>query len=86
MFADIDPRTFNLDSRQVERFLSAGQRDKLRALFPVHLYGQCADMDSLQRLASEFHLTLIEDAAQAIGARWGKEPAGSMADRGFPSY
>jgi dTDP-4-amino-4,6-dideoxygalactose transaminase len=55
VLADIDPRTFNLDSRQVERFLSAGQRDKLRALFPVHLYGQCADMDSLQRLASEFH-------------------------------
>jgi dTDP-4-amino-4,6-dideoxygalactose transaminase len=78
VFADIDPPTFNLDPRQVERFLSGGLRDKLRALLPVHLYGQCADMDSLQRLASEFHLTLIEDAAQAIGARWGKEPAGSM--------
>jgi dTDP-4-amino-4,6-dideoxygalactose transaminase len=78
VFVDIDPRTFNLDSRQVEIFLSGGKRDKLRALLPVHLYGQCADMDSLQRLASEFHLTLIEDAAQAIGARWGNEPAGSM--------
>jgi len=78
VFADIDPRTFNLDPRQVERFLSAGLRDKLRALLPVHLYGQCADMDSLTRLASEFDLTLIEDAAQAIGARWGKELAGSM--------
>ena len=71
VFADIDPRTFNLDPAQVESFLRGGKRDKLRALLPVHLYGQCADMDSLQRLADEFHLSLIEDAAQAIGARWG---------------
>ena len=86
VFADIDPRTFNLDPRQVEHFLSAGQRHKLRALLPVHLYGQCADMDSLQRLASEFHLTLVEDAAQAIGARWGKETAGSMGDAAAFSF
>jgi dTDP-4-amino-4,6-dideoxygalactose transaminase len=78
VFADIDPRTFNLDPTQVESFLSGGRRDKLRALLPVHLYGQCADMDSFQRLADEFHLSLIEDAAQAIGARWGRQSAGSM--------
>jgi dTDP-4-amino-4,6-dideoxygalactose transaminase len=74
VFADIEPRTFNLDPSQVESFLRDGQRDKLRVLLPVHLYGQCADMDSLQRLADEFHLSLIEDAAQAIGARWGEDP------------
>ncbi len=78
VFVDIDPRTFNLDARQVEGFLQRGQRDKLRALLPVHLYGQCADMDALQRLAEEFHLLVIEDAAQAIGARWGRRGAGSM--------
>jgi dTDP-4-amino-4,6-dideoxygalactose transaminase len=78
IFADIDPGTFNLDPAQVESFLRGSRRDKLRALLPVHLYGQCADMDSLQRLADEFHLSLIEDAAQAIGARWGKHGAGSM--------
>ena len=83
VFADIDPYTFNLDAAQAESFLRGGQRDKLRALLPVHLYGQCADMDWLQRLADEFHLSLIEDAAQAIGARWGNErskarSAGSM--------
>jgi dTDP-4-amino-4,6-dideoxygalactose transaminase len=75
VFADIEPRTFNLDAHQVEHFLRSGKRDKLRTLLPVHLYGQCADMDSLQRLADEFHLSLIEDAAQAIGARWGTEPS-----------
>jgi dTDP-4-amino-4,6-dideoxygalactose transaminase len=83
VFADIDPHTFNLDPTRVESFLRGGKRDKLRALLPVHLYGQCADMDALQRLADEFHLSLIEDAAQAIGARWETEPgkarnAGSM--------
>lgn len=78
VFTDIDPRTFNLDAALVESFLRDGRRDKLRALLPVHLYGQCADMDSLRPLADEFRLALIEDAAQAIGARWSKHNAGSM--------
>ena len=83
VFADIDPHTFNLNPAQVESFLREGKRDKLRALLPVHLYGQCAEMDALQRLADEFHLCLIEDAAQAIGGSWrnnaGKvQLAGSM--------
>jgi dTDP-4-amino-4,6-dideoxygalactose transaminase len=78
VFADIDPGTFNLDPARVECFLRGGQHDKLRALLPVHLYGQCADMDSLQPLADEFRLLLIEDAAQAIGARLGNRSAGSM--------
>jgi dTDP-4-amino-4,6-dideoxygalactose transaminase len=78
VFADIDAHTFNLDPAKVEAFLRGGRRDNLRVLLPVHLYGQCADMDSLQKMATEFHLALIEDAAQAIGARWGKRSAGSM--------
>jgi dTDP-4-amino-4,6-dideoxygalactose transaminase len=78
VFADIDAGTFNLDPARVESLLRGGQRDKLRALLPVHLYGQCADMDSLQHLADEFHLQLIEDAAQAIGARRGDRSAGSI--------
>jgi dTDP-4-amino-4,6-dideoxygalactose transaminase len=83
VFCDIDPRTFNIDPAQVANFLQGRKRDKLRALLPVHLYGQCADVDSLQSLAEEFHLYLIEDAAQAIGASLGNEPmkarrAGSM--------
>jgi dTDP-4-amino-4,6-dideoxygalactose transaminase len=78
VFADIDRRTFNLGPGQVESFLRGGRRDKLSALLPVHLYGQCADMDSLQHLADEFRLALIEDAAQAVGARWRTHSAGSM--------
>ena len=78
VFADIDPRTFNLDPAEVESLLRGGKHNKLRALLPVHLYGQCADMGWLGRLADEFHLHVIEDAAQAVGARWGKQSAGSM--------
>jgi dTDP-4-amino-4,6-dideoxygalactose transaminase len=83
VFADIDPVTFNLDPAQVESFLRSRQRDKLRFLLPVHLYGQCADMVHFQQLGDEFKLAVIEDAAQAIGASWGDEPgkarrAGSM--------
>lgn len=78
VFLDIDPETFNLDPSLVQSFLCGGKRDKLRALLPVHLFGQCADMDCLGRLASEFDLALVEDAAQAIGARWSDRIAGSM--------
>ena len=74
VFADIDPLTFNLDPSQAKSFLRRGKRDKLRTLLPVHLYGQCADMGALQELADEFHLAVIEDAAQAIGASWESEP------------
>jgi len=78
VFADIDSRTFNLDPAKVEAFLRARGHDKLRALLPVHLYGQCADVTRLRQLADEFHLLLVEDAAQAVGARWDNCCAGSM--------
>jgi dTDP-4-amino-4,6-dideoxygalactose transaminase len=90
VFADIDPRTFNLDPAQVESFLRNARRDKLRALLPVHLYGQCADMGRFQHLADEFRLPLIEDAAQAIGGSWrdggsqdGRAPAGRAGSLGI---
>jgi dTDP-4-amino-4,6-dideoxygalactose transaminase len=78
VFADINAATFNLDPTQVEAHLRRSGDRKLRALLPVHLYGQCADMDRLQPLTDEFHLALIEDAAQAIGASWRDCRAGSM--------
>jgi dTDP-4-amino-4,6-dideoxygalactose transaminase len=72
VFTDIDAATFNLDPTRAESLLRRGKNSKLRALLPVHLYGQCADMDRFQQLAGEFHLSLVEDAAQAIGASWGE--------------
>jgi dTDP-4-amino-4,6-dideoxygalactose transaminase len=78
VFADIDPGSFNLDPAKVENFLRNRGRDKVRGLLPVHLYGQCADMDRLRQCTDEFHLSLIEDAAQSVGASWGNSRAGSM--------
>jgi dTDP-4-amino-4,6-dideoxygalactose transaminase len=75
---DVDPHTLNLDPVQVEAHLRESKSPRLRALLPVHLYGQCADMDAFARLADEFRLTIVEDAAQAIGARWRDRLAGSL--------
>jgi dTDP-4-amino-4,6-dideoxygalactose transaminase len=65
VFADIDPRTFNLDPSAAEAAIG----DRTRALIPVHLFGQMAPMDRFRALADARGLGLIEDAAQAIGAR-----------------
>jgi dTDP-4-amino-4,6-dideoxygalactose transaminase len=78
VFADIDPRTLNLDPRSVENHFRCGGPYRVRALLPVHLYGQCADMDALQALADQHELAMVEDAAQAIGATWRRRKAGSM--------
>lgn len=75
---DVDPHTLNFDPVQVEAHLRAGKSPRLRAMLPVHLYGQCADMDAFARLADEFQLTIVEDAAQAIGASWRDRRAGSL--------
>jgi dTDP-4-amino-4,6-dideoxygalactose transaminase len=76
LFADIDPETLNLDPAKVEANLRSGGARR-SAIMPVHLYGQCADMDSFSRLGNEFHLPVVEDAAQAVGAKWSGKLAGS---------
>lgn len=90
VFVDIDEATYNIDPAQVEKYISrhcikrAGtlydQRlgRRIKALMPVHLYGQCADMDALNAIAAENGLAVIEDAAQAIGSEWKGKRAGSM--------
>ncbi|HEX8811980.1 MAG TPA: DegT/DnrJ/EryC1/StrS family aminotransferase, partial [Terracidiphilus sp.] len=78
LFTDVDPDTLNVDPEQVRSRLLAGGSYKIRALLPVHLYGQCADMDALRQIADEFHIPIIEDAAQAIGAKWRDHNAGSL--------
>ncbi len=77
VFADVDPETLNLDPASVEDRLKTAPRG-MHALMPVHLYGQCADMDAFQRLAAEFKVHLVEDAAQAVGASWNGKHAGSL--------
>jgi dTDP-4-amino-4,6-dideoxygalactose transaminase len=81
VLADIDPKTFNLDPAQVAATLQNLPKDaRVRAILPVHLYGQCADWDKFTQLQQEFSVLLIEDAAQAFGATWNGRPAGSLGD------
>ncbi len=77
VFVDIDSRTFNLDPDKLAAKLKA-EGSRVRAILPVHLYGQCADMDALAALAQEFKVPVIEDTAQAIGATWQNRRAGSL--------
>lgn len=78
IFADVDPGTLNLAPDQVAKQLKERRSEKIRALLPVHLYGQCADMDAFDRVAKEFDIPIVEDAAQAIGAEWKGRGAGSL--------
>ena len=76
VFVDIDPVTFNLDPALVE----AAVTPRSKAVIPVHLYGQAADMDAINALAKRHGLAVVEDAAQAIGARYKGRRAGSLGD------
>jgi dTDP-4-amino-4,6-dideoxygalactose transaminase len=80
LLADIDPRTYNLDPSLAAAALRKQTNAKVKALLPVHLYGQCMDWDAVAALKNEFDVLLIEDAAQAFGARWKARPAGSLGD------
>jgi len=66
VFVDIDPATFNIDVTRIESHIT----DRTRAIVPVHLYGQCADMDPIMAIAARHGLRVIEDAAQSLGARY----------------
>ena len=90
ILADIDPQTFNLSAAAVEKAIRQAGRShphlRLRAVMPVHLYGQCADMDALGDLCHRYNLLLIEDAAQAFGAAWRGQAAGSLGDAAAFSF
>jgi len=86
VLADIDPATFNLDPKVVEAVLKAPQPVPIRAILPVHLYGQCADWTAFSRLERKFGLKLIEDAAQAYGAEWKGTKAGALGDAAAFSF
>jgi dTDP-4-amino-4,6-dideoxygalactose transaminase len=82
VFVDIDPETFNLDVQKV----AAAVTDRTKAILPVHLFGQCADMDEILEIAERNELLVIEDAAQAIGATYRGRYAGTMGTMGCFSF
>ena len=82
VFVDIDPISYNMDPALIESAVTP----RTRAIIPVHLFGQCADMDPIMEIASAHDLYVIEDAAQAIGATYKGRPAGSIGDVGCFSF
>jgi dTDP-4-amino-4,6-dideoxygalactose transaminase len=82
VFVDIDADTFNLDPKRLE----AAVTTRTKAIMPVHLYGQCADMDPILAVARKHGIATIEDAAQAIGAEYKGRRAGALGDMGCLSF
>lgn len=87
VLVDVNPETFNIDPAAVERAISS----KTKAIVPVHLYGQCADMESIMAIAQKHGLFVIEDTAQAIGAEYSfsngtKKKAGTIGTVGCTSF
>lgn len=93
VFVDIDPQTFNIDPESLSRALAemdAQTRKRVKAIIPVHLYGQCADMEAILKISREYNIPVIEDGAQAIGAECEidgqKRSAGSSGEFGCFSF
>ncbi|HEY6120344.1 MAG TPA: DegT/DnrJ/EryC1/StrS family aminotransferase, partial [Pyrinomonadaceae bacterium] len=82
VFVDIDPQTYNLDVKQVDSAITP----RTRAILPVHLYGQCAEMNVLSEISSRRNIPVVEDCAQAIGAEYQGRRAGSMGFVGCFSF
>jgi len=81
-FVDIVPLTYNMDPEKIESAITR----RTKAIIPIHLFGQCADMDPILRTASKHHIPVIEDAAQSIGAQYKHKKAGSMGALGIFSF
>ena len=82
VLVDIEPRSFTMDPAAVEKAITA----RTKAILPVHLYGQSADLDPIMDIARRHSLVVIEDAAQAHGARYKGRPVGSIGDMGCFSF
>jgi len=82
VFVDIDPKTFNINPLKIEEKINK----KTKAIIPVHLFGQMADMTRIMRIARKYGLYVIEDAAQAIGAEYKNKKAGTFSDLGCFSF
>ena len=75
VFVDIEPGTYNMDVSQIESVIT----ERTKAIMPVHIFGQCVDMDALNAIAEKHDLVVVEDACQAIGATYKGKRAGSLA-------
>ena len=85
VFVDIDPLTYNIDPDCLARRLKRGTK-RVKAVMPVHLYGQAADMGEIKKISKKYGLKVVEDAAQAIGADFKGRPVGAIGDLGALSF
>jgi dTDP-4-amino-4,6-dideoxygalactose transaminase len=86
VFVDVDPGTLNICAQAVESRIENSHSQRVKAILPVHLYGQCADMDALQAVAKTYRLKIVEDAAQAFGASWRGVRAGALGEAAAFSF
>jgi dTDP-4-amino-4,6-dideoxygalactose transaminase len=88
VFIDIDPESYNIDTEKIEHYLNKikNRKSKVKAIIPVHLYGQPADMGKILDIARKYNLKVIEDAAQAHGAEIKSKRIGSIGDVGCFSF
>jgi len=84
VFVDIDPVSYNIDPVQLADVLA--KTPNVKAIIPVHLYGQCADMEAIVKLGRQYGVPVIEDAAQALGARHALGAAGAIGEAGYYSF
>ncbi|NBX77544.1 MAG: DegT/DnrJ/EryC1/StrS family aminotransferase [Proteobacteria bacterium] len=82
VFSEIDPNTFNLDANRVEEVLKQDKQRRIKAIIPVHLYGQACDMEAFQSLSKRYGVFLIEDACQSIGAVIKNKKTGNWSEFG----
>ena len=82
VFVDIDPQTYNMDPMVIEEAITSNTK----AIIPVHLFGQCCDMQPIMDVAKRHGLRVVEDCAQSIGATYHEKPSGSMGDIGCFSF
>ena len=80
LLSDIDPVSFNLDPAGIERIMRSSLDTPVRALLPVHLFGQCVEWPAFARIGEQYRVALIEDAAQAFGATYDGVAAGGLGD------
>ena len=81
-FVDVEPKTYLMDTAKIEKSIT----DKTKCILPVHLYGQCVNMDKVSQIAKKYGLYIIEDCAQSHGAKFRSRKAGSMSDMAAFSF